>query len=442
MGTQPLIEISNRELLHEYVLEVLQSKPHFFKNPESKETVFYLLTQAILLDEDFIVKLLIRYGADVHHENPLQVALEHGNIKCIELLLKNGAELEGPQWKGCSPAEFVFCFTPTNVRVELLQLLIKYGLKIDYRNCWEQNLLHLLADYVQSDDTSTKKLAEILLDSGVPIDEVDQENSTPLLVCLRRDGSKRDVELASFMIQRGADVKKCGASALSFAVEHADIDLFYFLMANKMDLKRFGVDALFQAIYYGEHCMISLLLQKGAYSGAVVSTREWTLFYLLTSKYRFKGWCKCQCIQLMIKEMAKLKSFDVSLVRRSDLEYIEKTPELREYFEECEAELGRMKETVFYRAHSYHSVLKMSRKIKKLARIVMDKQFVEKFEKNLAFDLYESDLQYLMTAAKQVNEERSAVYSRLKNHVFDDYFPDVVVEKFSNIFALKDLPMD
>lgn len=85
------------------VHKILQKNPGLLQNhSDSKQTGYKLLHDAIFLNNDKIVDLLVQFGVDVNFNCPLENVLIKGNVKCAEILLRNGAKLT--DWEGDPPA--------------------------------------------------------------------------------------------------------------------------------------------------------------------------------------------------------------------------------------------------------------------------------------------------------------------------------------------------
>lgn len=102
----------------------------------------------------------------------LKVALLCGNPLLVSLLLSKGVRLDDPEWKGTSPAVYVFKSANISCRKEILTLLIKHNLKTNLRIESGRNILHIYIDeYVQSQDADAVEIAKILIDSGISVNE-------------------------------------------------------------------------------------------------------------------------------------------------------------------------------------------------------------------------------------------------------------------------------
>lgn len=167
-----------------------------------------------------IAEILIKHGANVNAiidkvklpdsyaffddedkiTTPLRIALEKGNLKYAEFLLKNGARLKGFEWNGKSPVYYAFVEIRLTC-IEMLHLLLKYGLNTTFRNKKGENLLHSFINQIEGSGVFgyAAKIAEVLLESGVPLNEMNNSmGCSPLhLACLYEN-----IEMASFLIKK------------------------------------------------------------------------------------------------------------------------------------------------------------------------------------------------------------------------------------------------
>lgn len=237
-----------------------------------------------------VVEVLVRHGAEMNTSqsskmrSPLFNALINQNVELAELLLKNGAKLEGPDWKNTSPAQEAFDMIDDDVACEkMISLFSRYGL-IDpkYHDSEGNNLLHMLIDatmfYEDNGGSAVAKIAEIFLDLGVPVDEPDSYGCTPLhraVSPLRQFYVQFDFELASLYVKRGANVNLKspdeGIYPLALAAREGDEALVDLLISNGADLHakcdEFGLTALHVACIGGfkfNTKVIDLLIEKGA----------------------------------------------------------------------------------------------------------------------------------------------------------------------------------
>lgn len=388
-----------------------------------------------------IAKVLIKHGAnvnakcDLNTRLPLQIAVIQGNTPVVEFLLKNGAKPESPEWNVCSAIPDVLK-APNTKQKEILRLLVEYGL--DTQFCLEngENLLHLLSISESKNNDCMEELAEILLNSGVPLNGLNNKGLSPLEVAIYL----KNIKLSLFLIHKGANVNKNPEqdvwSPLIVSALAGDIKLTNLLISKgaKINDECHGKTALHAACLTRHEDIVKILIQKGANVSAETSEGKTPFSNLNFDKEKSKP-----CVITMVKEFSKLRFQNLS-ISKTDMRLIETNSKIQNLFEECTSELSQMKNTIFYYPFSYYNVLSMSKNIKKLAKLTKNSNFVKEFEENLSLFYYKDDLQKILNEAIELRDRLNIVYSRLE-FVFGDYFPDVVIRKLSENLCLEDLPL-
>lgn len=387
---------------------------------------FLPLNNAILLDNnEEIVELLVKQGGNVNLQNPLEIALEKSSIKCIELLLKNGAKFKDP-WTWKSPAQNFFDRTD---RKEILQLLLKYGVDASLRkkNC--ENLLNLFLRHVERDDHGAADFAKIILDSArVSLDEPDEN----LLLPIDQAIGSRNIQLVSFLISEGADIT--GSDPIIEAVLQDDVEIIDLLLskgANIHSKDKYGCTVLHHACEYNRS-VISFLLQKGVNISEEDNNGESPFSFLDPEQGYYD-----ECVIDMVKEFAKL-SFEKFSISKKDMNLIQANPKAQEHFQLCTKELNLMASTEFLAPHSFYSILKKSKAIKKLANLAKNEELVLKFNTKLQnLYYYKNDLQRNWEEVIRVRDNSEEVFSRLHS-IFHNYLPSVVIKILSKNLKLED----
>lgn len=402
-----------------------------------------------------IVELLVKFGIDVNFEtddfnSPFKLALEHGNATTVELFLKNKASLEGPQWGDESPAYDVFRRTD-NLRSEILEVLIKYGLDLNFRDKYGLNLLSQAFFYLENVNADAIKVVKTLLSAGVPIEDKSELLSQAIF--------NKNIELVSFLIENGVDLNKdyVYRTPLKEAVLYSENEnLVRFLLLNGADvnaidddyedrnddyLKNHRETILFGALMLTQNeKIVSLLIRKGA----KVTWKwpiGWTLFGEVLTEYSgpFRSG-NINCLIELIKEFAILK-LENRIANDSDLEYLERSRKFPELgLNEIELCLNEMKNTTFYLQYSFYSLLKMP--LKKLSHFTKNDELATRFKANIPkFLSYKNDLEEIWKEAVQIRNDAEEVYFRLRS-LFGDLFPDLILRKIGDHFNLKDLPLE
>lgn len=142
-----------------------------------------------------------------------------------------------------------------------------------------------------------------------------------------------------------------------------------------------------------------------------------------------------------VKSVSKLLH-EEKFVNLKRIDNMNSTPEYSKHFQKCLSELKHLDSVKFYKNYSYYDVLKMGEEnIKKLARLMKNKEFVNNFKGNYqGGSYYESDLKQIIQDASKLRDEMAKVEYRLK-YALSDCLPDVVIKELAKNLTLKDLPL-
>lgn len=267
------------EILKEFGADVNESiVVHGNENFEKRLTVLQYL--AYYSDDPKkqlnTAKKLIDLGAGVDYftvsiqKTPLQIAVQENNVEYVKFLLLNGAKLEGQTWDSMSIMKNLF-HSKTVDLYEMVTTLINYGkLEISKVDLQGKNYLHCsieLAKYKPEVGLNIVKIADTLIDCGVPVDGTDCENHTALIKAI----SSQNIELISLLIVKGANVNlKSGNSGL-FPLHYAVLiqsESICDLLLNSgaiFDMTtNNGSSLIFTALHLKSKKMISYLVSKGS----------------------------------------------------------------------------------------------------------------------------------------------------------------------------------
>lgn len=355
------------------------------------------LEAAITSDHEVILDFLIKYRINVDLTTLLKVTLQRSQgVKCAKLLLKRGASLDGPEWRSESPAEIVFKRNDPEFRLDLMLLLVGYGLDRGFRNRQGESLLHVLVRHVACKHEPYRdavEMASIILDAGVPLDEADRIGWTPLLrsVCSPR------FDLARFLITKGADVNRGSLDKSMFpllsAARYANVDLVELLVSKGADVNARnsqGDTALHAACIFNRDDTIAFLVKNGADISAK-NIHGSSPFFLAFEKFYKEFKPLAAGIVAMVKEFAKFEFFGDRCVSVQDIKLVRDNKKILDCFEECLGELKAMTSVKFYARYYYIDVIKMSDNEIKLTCIAKDNNVTKNFTKNLEFSYYGAD---------------------------------------------------
>lgn len=279
---------------------------------------------------------------------------------------------------------------------------------------------------IKEDDVDVPGIAEILLNCGVPLDEPDNNGFTPLNYSIL----SKNTQLVSLLAKKGADVNRkissgsfVGVFPLLMAAKDDNSELVETLITLGADVNAensFGWTVLHQACAYHWARVIHLLVQKGAEVSPVdLYGRTPTSVILPCVGYTSES--PVLGLIILMKEFARL-CYEKIEILREDFELILRHPVAREHYEKCLLELDLMSSTEFHPLYSFYSLLKMSKRNKKLAQLAKNPEVVEKFEAGLGrFSYYEYDLKKIFNEALLVRDKRMVIESSLKSEFGDKF---------------------
>lgn len=407
------------------------------------ETISILMTESLHWNlTHYYMDGILKFGIDAI--DSLQLALLLGDIKSVEHLLSSGEKSpRGPGWYIESLAVCVFRRANIATRYRMLVLLLENGYDCKYENKYEQNILHVfIKHFVEAQDEDGVKIAEVLVNFGARFDKTDNQGWSPLLLSV----GSCNIPLVTFFLEKMTDVNQITraynswqAFPLLLATIKRDEDMINLLISYgaKINLKTSSNHTpLHEACNQSDYTIIELLIWRGADVNAA-NVNGQTPFSLLNK--RMRGYLFSFFI--IIKEISRLSYKDIP-ISEINLEIIRKSPQAREHFNECLAELDRMTSTLFYEHYSYYFVLEMTNRIKRLAKLTRNAEFVENFDVGgQKFVYYESNLRRIWNEAIRLRDRLATVTSRLDS-VFHDFLPLVIIEKLSNYLYVEDLPLE
>ncbi len=182
-----------------------------------------------------ILKLLIKYGADVHQlgargETLFSYSCGHSSLEVVKILLQNGAQdavskesndLVTPLHNSCSRGS-----------IEITRLLLVNGAKkyIEKENNYNDTPLSLACKQ------GHLEVAEYLVQNGANIDTLNVNGETPLwAACLQNQ-----LTVIEFLLNNGANINiknKCGRTLLSFICEFSFSNVIKYIIERGADIK-------------------------------------------------------------------------------------------------------------------------------------------------------------------------------------------------------------
>lgn len=217
----------------------------------------------------FLLGPVLSYASDVDEE--LYQAVQQSRPEEVERCLKKGANPNRELNPGWSPHRTALTVALSGKEMEIAQLLMQYGGRVDLQSGAGQDLWNDLgASKVAVNDTPQPlyylPVIDFLLSTGIDINTVTPKGEALLHAAV----GTGNLDLARALLERGANaaVKTAdGRSALHLAAWRGDVDLIKLLLAKGVlvDVKdREGRTALWKAVANGQPEAIKLLLESGA----------------------------------------------------------------------------------------------------------------------------------------------------------------------------------
>lgn len=158
-----------------------------------------------------IVEVLIKNGADVNvvidknERTPLHIAAVKDNAETIKVLIEAGADVNKVENSGKTPLHFA----AFKGRSKAIKVLIDLGVNIEAKDQKGRTPLH-----EASENPSTKGV-KVLIEAGADVNAVDKDEFTPLYMpVLYCYGNITDI--VKLLIEAGADVNKVSMSGTLF----------------------------------------------------------------------------------------------------------------------------------------------------------------------------------------------------------------------------------
>lgn len=418
----------------ETVCRVLSNNPNILDLPNKKIRGSKVLRKAVNFRRYEIMEILLKFGADVNEVYPLKDALRNRDAVAVELLLENGAIIQYEDF-GSVFSEFLSEKDDAH-RLDILIILLKRGLDVEYRDATGRNLFQIFLSSVTRSDCYAIDIAEILVNHKVSVDEEDADGKTALIRCIERNNTM----VLQLLLDRGANVNHVssvdGNFPLYVAVSRGNRNITNVLLSynaaiNTKHIKD-GSTVLHKACLGNNEGLVASLVDHGVDLNAE-NNNGYTAFSL-TGR-----WINVRSKFILIKALAKLH-FENVAISEKDMELIRSDARSLECFSKCKAELTEMNDTKFYNNFSYYDILKISRNIKKLANLTLNDELVDKFFDNLIeFSYFYEELSKAWNKAIKVGKDLNEVNDRLFN-IFN-FLPFLVRRKLASNLTLDDLPI-
>lgn len=211
-----------------------------------------------------LVKMLLQYSADIESENfwkqtPVMIACQAGNVETVRCLVNHGARPDHGDYYGKTPLSDAAGRGYRQI-VEILLEAVQSNDKVELKGAL---LNQALQAAIEGNHLS---IVERILKTGLDIRSEDCHGNSPLCHAVRL----KSVEIARFMLERGADVNHInmdGCSALHLAIASGFdecVELLVGAKANLDILSHWIVPPLYYAATRGTLTSFSILLDATA----------------------------------------------------------------------------------------------------------------------------------------------------------------------------------
>lgn len=255
------------------------------------------LFSAVALDKCTLemVSLLISKGANVNIKDnegstPLDCAIRsYCSPVIIEFLIKNGADVNAASPTGDTPLYWAVSMGERGYKVS--EMLIAAGAKVNIKTDEGFTPLHNTVAV----DNPYLPTVRMLLDKGAEVDARNNDKDTPLLLMVsvadrdsssfRPDAAPFPIDIAKFLIERGASIDaigKEGMSVLSHAAHGCPIEFVVYLLSKDANVNIIGpggMTPLMAGVNRPE--VVKLLLSKGADAKVKTDNGSTALMYAM-----------------------------------------------------------------------------------------------------------------------------------------------------------------
>jgi len=191
----------------------------------------------------------------------LMIAVERGEIECLEILLKAGAFADSKDSDGYTAMMRAVLSDNT----EALHLLVEYA-SLEARKGWDDDHPDTLPTcLLLASEFGETESCRILIEAGADL-EATYLTDTSLIIAARED----ELECLKLLIEKGANLEACQAqsfTALIVASKNGNLECVNALLdggANKEATDGFGFTALIHSIREDEDEIAKCLIEAGA----------------------------------------------------------------------------------------------------------------------------------------------------------------------------------
>lgn len=193
----------------------------------SKETRMFLAS--LTGDYDTVKYLIDKKNVNLNNSlNPLFIASAKGHVNIVELLLKNGADINAKEKRGWTP---IMAAVQNENNASVVQILLKHEATVN-----DKSNYGITALIIASSKESNIEVVKMLLEKGADIEAKGgyAQKETPLIVAAFRGNTN----IAEILLDYGANIEaknSDGETALLVAIRHRKINTANLLLKRGAD---------------------------------------------------------------------------------------------------------------------------------------------------------------------------------------------------------------
>ena len=227
----------------------------------AKQGICRAIADAIFNKNAEIIQILSEYGAqDCFDEPPLLEAVEKGDADIVKLLLKYGANVDKKNLDGWTA--LMKASQKGDSKLEIIELLLKHGAQVDLQNDDGESAL-----IVAAQNSQAKLAIKLVREYGASVGLKKKHSSWTALMEASESGS---IDIVKLLLDHGANDL---GWALVLAILNKYNDIIELLLENgaQVDDKNwssiFNQSPLIMAVETGDADIVKLLLKHGAKQG-------------------------------------------------------------------------------------------------------------------------------------------------------------------------------